>query len=156
MHRSPRVSQGYSSKPYPTSPEARAISGENGRSLGAPEQPIGSASGEVLPPRPVPQAHPVEGSVYNFFTWAEQIADFTKEVIGAERTALVANSIGTISALQARAAGPSRGSGGESQEHGACTQREQHARAADAPPPPDAAFHQPHRQLSRASPSGGR
>jgi pimeloyl-ACP methyl ester carboxylesterase len=27
---------GYSSKPFPTSDEARAVSGENGRSLGAP------------------------------------------------------------------------------------------------------------------------
>ena len=73
------LGSGYSSKPYPTSPDARAISGENGRSLGAPEQPIGSASGDVLSPRPVPQAHPVEGSAYNFFTWAEQIAEFTEE-----------------------------------------------------------------------------
>jgi len=96
------LGSGYSSKPYPTSVEARAASGENGRSLGAPEQVIGSASGESLPARAVPLAHPVEGSVYNFYTWAEQLADFTSEVIGAERGAtLVANSIGTISALQA-------------------------------------------------------
>ena len=73
-------------------------------SLGAPVQQIGSASGEVLPARPVPLAHPVEGSVYNFYTWAEQLADFTKQVIGAESTTLVANSIGSISALQAAAA----------------------------------------------------
>ena len=92
---------GYSSKPFPTSPEARDISGERGRELGAPEQSIGSASGEELPARPVEQAHPVEGSVYNFFTWAEQLADFATDVIGAESVTLVANSIGTISALQA-------------------------------------------------------
>jgi pimeloyl-ACP methyl ester carboxylesterase len=96
------LGSGYSSKPYPTSSEARAASGENGRPLGAPEQVIGSASGQELLPRPVPLAHPVEGSVYNFYTWAEQLADFTSEVIGAEGGAtLVANSIGTISALQA-------------------------------------------------------
>ena len=51
---------GYSDKPYPTSPEATKISGENGRDLSAPVQAIGSASGAVLPPRPVQQAHPVE------------------------------------------------------------------------------------------------
>ena len=92
---------GYSDKPTPTDPAATAISGENNRPLGAPEQPIGSASGEVRPPQPVPLAHPVDGSVYNFYTWAEQLADFTKEVIGADRATLVANSIGSISALQA-------------------------------------------------------
>ena len=55
----------------------------------------------MRPPQPVPLAHPVDGSVYNFYTWAEQLADFTKEVIGADRATLVANSIGSISALQA-------------------------------------------------------
>ena len=94
---------GYSDKPYPTSPEARAISGERsaGRELGSPVHPIGSASGAVLPPRPVQQAHPVSGSVYNFFTWAEQLADFSREVVRSPRVTLVSNSIGTISALQA-------------------------------------------------------
>jgi len=93
---------GYSDKPYPTSDEATAISGEKGRALGMPEQVIGSASGDVLPARPVQQAHPVEGSVYNFYTWAEQLADFKREVIGSSAgTVLVANSIGSISALQA-------------------------------------------------------
>jgi len=95
------LGSGYSSKPNPTADAARAASGENGRELGAPEQVIGSAGGEVLPARPVPLAHPVEGSVYNFYTWAEQLADFTEEVIGAGGATLVANSIGTISALQA-------------------------------------------------------
>ena len=69
---------GYSDKPPSTDPAASAASGENGRPLGAPVQQIGSASGEVLPARPVPLAHPVEGSVYNFYTWAEQLADFTR------------------------------------------------------------------------------
>ena len=95
------LGSGYSSKPSPTSAAARAISGENGRVLGAPMMEIGSAAGEPLPPRPVPLAHPVEGSVYNFYTWGEQLADFTQEVIGAESATLVANSIGSISALQA-------------------------------------------------------
>jgi len=95
------LGSGYSDKPYPTSLEARAISGEKGRSLGAPEQPIGSASGAELLPRPVQLKHPVEGSVYNFYTWSEQLCDFTEQVIGAGSTTLVGNSIGTISCLQA-------------------------------------------------------
>ena len=92
---------GYSDKPFPTAADASAISGENGRALGAPEQVIGSASGDVLQARPVPLAHPVEGSVYNFYTWAEQISDFAAEVMSSDSVTLVANSIGTISCLQA-------------------------------------------------------
>jgi len=103
---------GYSSKPYPTSAEARAVSGENGRSLGAPEHAIGSASGAVLDARPIPQAHPVSGSPYNFFTWAEQCIDFADEVIGADvPLTIVANSIGSISALQAAIDRPERVNG---------------------------------------------
>lgn len=52
------LGSGYSDKPYPTSLEARAISGERGRSLGAPEQPIGSSSGAELPPRVLPGIDP--------------------------------------------------------------------------------------------------
>jgi len=53
--------------------------------------------------------HPL-GSPYNFFTWADQIADFCREVIDVEedpasslstKTTLVCNSVGTISSLQA-------------------------------------------------------
>jgi pimeloyl-ACP methyl ester carboxylesterase len=53
--------------------------------------------------------HPLT-SPYNFFTWADQIADFCREVIDVEedptlglpkRTTLVCNSVGTISSLQA-------------------------------------------------------
>ena len=54
--------------------------------------------------------HPL-GSPYNFYTWAEQIADFTRDVIhaddvvgvdanGRRKVTLVANSIGTVSSLQ--------------------------------------------------------
>ena len=71
------LGSGYSSKPYPTSAEAQAISGEKGRDLAAPNCAIGSASGDVLEPRSIAQAHPVQGSCYNFFTWAEQLADFS-------------------------------------------------------------------------------
>jgi len=47
--------------------------------------------------------HPL-GSPYNFFTWSEQIADFTREVVlpnsPASKATLIANSIGTISSFQ--------------------------------------------------------
>ena len=97
---------GYSDKPYPTSPEAKAISGENGRNLGAPEVELGTASGGLRVANVV-EAHPL-GSVYNFYTWAEQINDFVEEVVGAESVTLVANSIGSISALQCAIDQPSR------------------------------------------------
>ena len=49
--------------------------------------------------------HPT-GSPYNFYTWAEQITDFCRDVVLAnddehDSVSLVCNSIGTISALQA-------------------------------------------------------
>ena len=100
---------GYSDKPFPTSPAAKAISGENGRQLGAPEAELGTAWGgrrttDVVEPHPL-------GSVYNFYTWSEQLLDFVDEVVGAERVCLVANSIGSISALQAAIDAPGRVSG---------------------------------------------
>lgn len=100
---------GYSDKPHPTSAEAKAISGENGRSLGAPEVELGTASGGRRTASVV-EAHPL-GSVYNFYTWAEQINDFVEEVVGADSVTLVANSIGSISALQAAIDKPSRVNG---------------------------------------------
>ena len=97
---------GYSDKPAPCSDAARAISGENGRALGAPMRELGTASGGRRT-APVVEAHPL-GSVYNFYTWAEQCMDFVDEVIGDEEVALVANSIGSISALQAAIDRPDR------------------------------------------------
>jgi len=61
---------------------------------------LGTASGGSRVAQ-VPEAHPVNGSVYNFYTWAEQLRDFAKEVIAAPRVTLVGNSIGSISSLQA-------------------------------------------------------
>ena len=50
--------------------------------------------------------------VYNFYTWAEQINDFVAEVVGQEGpVTLVANSIGSISALQAAIDVPGRSRG---------------------------------------------
>mmetsp|Transcript_40610 Transcript_40610/g.83257 ORF Transcript_40610/g.83257 Transcript_40610/m.83257 type:complete len:409 (-) Transcript_40610:44-1270(-) len=96
------LGSGYSSKPAPCSEEGRAINGENGRSLDAPLVDLVDASGNGRGPIPVPQKHPL-GSVYNFFTWSEQVRDFTREIIGAPAggVTLVTNSIGAISGLQA-------------------------------------------------------
>lgn len=93
---------GYSSKPDPYGEEGRKINGENGRRLGSPIATLGTASGGERPDVPVPLEHPL-GSVYNFYTWSEEIRDFTKEIIqaGPNGVALVANSIGSISGLQA-------------------------------------------------------
>lgn len=101
---------GYSSKPEPCSSSAVAISGERGRSLGAPLCELGTASGGRRTAE-VSEAHPL-GSVYNFYTWSEQLNDFIAEVIGTERpVTLIANSIGSISALQAAIDRPERVSG---------------------------------------------
>ena len=43
--------------------------------------------------------HPLK-SVYNFYTWSEQLTDFIEEVVGGEAT-LACNSIGSCAGLQA-------------------------------------------------------
>lgn len=103
---------GYSSKPPPCSDAARAISGEKGRDLGAPLATLGTAGGGQRVDVPVEEAHPL-GSVYNFYTWSEQILDFVEEVVKPPngQVTLVANSIGSISALQAAIDAPDRVSG---------------------------------------------
>lgn len=71
---------------------------------------LGTASGKMRRRgAAVALAHPL-GSCYNFYTWAEQIADFTAEVVAPAngKAVLVANSIGTISALQAAVDHPQR------------------------------------------------
>lgn len=94
---------GYSSKPPRSSPEARALNGENNRFSNGNEvlrdAVLGTANGGQRV-ADVDLLHPLE-SCYNFYTWGEQIADFAREVVRAETCTLVANSIGTISALQA-------------------------------------------------------
>jgi len=100
------LGSGWSSKPYPTSEEAQKLSGEKSREaeLAEPDTfagiELGTADGRIRPVAYVDKRHPVQGSCYNFYTWAEQLCDFTEEVIGG-KTALVCNSIGTISGLQA-------------------------------------------------------
>jgi len=90
---------GYSDKPSPYSEESLKVSGENGRDLGEPEVELGTASGGRRRAR-VPERHPL-GSVYNFYTWSEQLCDFGEQVAGAKRMTIVSNSIGSISSLQA-------------------------------------------------------
>jgi len=109
---------GWSSKPPRDSEEAQRLNGENGRFDGCtkPAMAEGKARGpSVLPGIELGTAsggsrvadvdlrHPL-GSPYNFYTWSEQIADFTREVVlpnsPASKATLVANSIGTISSFQ--------------------------------------------------------
>lgn len=71
--------------------------------------PLGTAAGGNRMATALELRHPLR-SPYNFFTWAEQIADFTHDVIqndetkngdeSAKKVTLVANSIGTMSSLQ--------------------------------------------------------
>ena len=108
---------GYSDKPLPDSDEAQACNGESRRfdkkdpasgilrniRLGTPNGSIRST------PRDIELLHPT-GSPYNFYTWADVIADFCTDIVlpnhkGSQSNpptvTLVANSIGTMSSLQA-------------------------------------------------------
>jgi len=97
------LGNGYSSKPYPTSDEAILISGERDRPNVIRGVTLGTANGNIRNDIDVQLSHPVKNSVYNFFTWAEQLTDFVEQVAkpGDSKTILVCNSIGTISSLQA-------------------------------------------------------
>lgn len=130
------LGSGWSDKPSRDDPKAQLANGENGRfadcdSVCYRDQPQNASAGRRLQKRRSPPSlenaplgtaaggnrlatelelrHPL-GSPYNFFTWAEQIADFAHDVVRADAAAgsaaaagkvtLVANSIGTMSALQ--------------------------------------------------------
>lgn len=98
------LGNGYSSKPDPYSEESRSISGEKSRpdiQKDLADIELGTASGGSRVAN-IALAHPL-GSVYNFFTWADQLSAFTELVIKPKdgKTVLVCNSIGTISSLQA-------------------------------------------------------
>lgn len=105
------LGSGWSSRPFPTSPEAAALSGEVGRPevdpLSDGPATLGTAGGGTRAVGAVPKAHPVAGSCYNFYTWAEQLCDFSREVValtpgaGGAKATLVCNSIGCVSGLQA-------------------------------------------------------
>jgi pimeloyl-ACP methyl ester carboxylesterase len=129
------LGSGYSSKPNPRSAEARILNGENGRfgevldckkeqmlgnqhilSEKTQYQPtlenvkLGTESGGRRVVKRLDLRHPLL-SCYNFYTWAEQISDFTRDVVfdgslnwpdgTIKTTSLVGNSKGTIVALQA-------------------------------------------------------
>ena len=105
---------GYSSKPKFDSPEAQAVNGENGRFESEPDfvsqVALGNPNGKGVRIRDVDLKHPT-GSPYNFFTWSELITDFCKQVVRKDDVTLVANSIGSISVLQAIMDNPSLYSG---------------------------------------------
>lgn len=102
------LGSGYTTKPAPWDKDtAQIINGES-RFANKPAESIlkdvtlGTASGGSRV-SDVDLRHPL-GSPYNFYTWAEQIADFTRDVVlngeKEQKTTLVCNSIGTISSLQ--------------------------------------------------------
>ena len=96
---------GYSSKPPSDSPEAQSVNGENGRfgkhgSILRNCQ-LGTAAGIGVRIRDVDLSHPLK-SPYNFYTWSNLISDFCQDVVNSKtQVTLVANSIGSISSLQA-------------------------------------------------------
>ena len=120
---------GWSSKPSRDDRKAQQVNGENGRFYEDKSQcfreandvpsglkkfrskptlnnvPLGTAAGGNRLATSLDLRHPLR-SPYNFYTWSEQLADFTREVIqadadGEKKVTLVANSIGTMSSLQA-------------------------------------------------------
>eukprot|EP00526_Cylindrotheca_closterium_P001102 CAMPEP_0113626340 /NCGR_PEP_ID=MMETSP0017_2-20120614/13621_1 /TAXON_ID=2856 /ORGANISM="Cylindrotheca closterium" /LENGTH=375 /DNA_ID=CAMNT_0000536515 /DNA_START=1 /DNA_END=1128 /DNA_ORIENTATION=- /assembly_acc=CAM_ASM_000147 len=101
---------GYSSKPKIGSAEAEAVNGENGRPDVLKSVALGSADGRSTRIKDIDLKHPTK-SPFNFFTWSSLISDFTKEVIAKNGVCLVANSIGSISVLQAIIDNPSLYSG---------------------------------------------
>jgi pimeloyl-ACP methyl ester carboxylesterase len=110
---------GYSDMPLADSIAAQACNGESSRFNDNDSTDgilrnvtLGSADGSIRSgPVDIELRHPL-GSPYNFYTWADLIADFCKDVILSTHTTtskqnispsvtLVCNSIGTISSLQA-------------------------------------------------------
>lgn len=70
--------------------------------------PLGTSAGGNRMASSLELRHPLR-SPYNFYTWAEQLADFTRDVIHADilhnsddckKVTLISNSIGTMSSLQ--------------------------------------------------------
>ena len=103
------LGSGYSSKPSPSCEESRKlVCGELNRfkeSEGVKRDVmLGTANGGSRLASEIDLKHPCN-SPYNFYTWAEQVADFTNEIVIPEsldekKVTLVSNSIGTISAFQ--------------------------------------------------------
>ena len=123
------LGSGWSEKPFREDPNVQLINGENGRFVNCDSvcyresqstaqgrmqkkrsspilenTPLGTPSGGNRLASSLELRHPLR-SPYNFYTWAEQIADFTNDIIHTDGSAndkvtLVANSIGTMSSFQ--------------------------------------------------------
>lgn len=92
------LGNGYTDKLDPVSQEAASINGERNRDLRDVETNLVLGQG-VRKKVFVPQGHPL-GSVYNIFTWSEQVSDFIEEMIQSE-VILIGNSLGSLVSLQA-------------------------------------------------------
>ncbi len=108
------LGSGYSSKPNPKDEISRKlVCGESNGRFGSKGDAIrkdvtlGTAGGGVRNGVDVDLLHPCD-SPYNFYTWSEQVTDFTKDIIlkesssskQNEKVTIVANSIGTITSFQ--------------------------------------------------------
>ena len=118
------LGSGYSSKPNPKDEISRKlVCGEsNGRFTSESETrkkgvTLGTSNGGTRNDVEVDLLHPCQ-SPYNFHTWAEQVVDFTKDIIlpstitsastsKNDKVTIVANSIGTITAFQSILDNPS-------------------------------------------------
>ncbi|CAJ1350969.1 unnamed protein product, partial [Effrenium voratum] len=92
------LGNGYTDRLEPGSEKAAEISGERGRELRDVDTELVISRG-VRQKVTVPQRHPL-GSVYNIFTWSEQVSDFIKEMVKSD-VFLVGNSLGSLVSLQA-------------------------------------------------------
>ena len=103
------LGSGYSSKPSPSCKESRKlVCGElkrfKNKEAIKKDVMLGTASGGGRVAPEIELKHPCE-SPYNFYTWAELVADFTNNIVIPEsqnekKVTLVSNSIGTITAFQ--------------------------------------------------------
>ena len=106
------LGSGYSSKPNPNDQRSRKlVCGESNGRFPTKEDGIrkdvtlGTANGGLRNGVNVDLLHPCE-SPYNFYTWSEQVADFTKEIVlksassTNNKVTLVGNSKGCLVALQ--------------------------------------------------------
>jgi pimeloyl-ACP methyl ester carboxylesterase len=95
------IGYGYSDKPDPQS--MQAVNGELKRDLGSYmrfAKEGGTTYGKVGDTHFTDMAHPL-GSGYNFYTWADQLMDFSKDIVKSnDGIFAVCNSIGSCAGLQ--------------------------------------------------------
>lgn len=96
------IGYGYSDKPDPQS--MSSVNGELTRDLGTYmrfAKEGGSRYGQVGDTHFTDMAHPL-GSGYNFYTWADQLIDFSNNIVNSKDGVFaVCNSIGSCAGLQA-------------------------------------------------------